>query len=67
LANHFNKQEKEWRRFKPMQGMKGLANGLDLLGKMIMAIQCMGYKNRQLKILFGGGLANVDVAPSLER
>jgi hypothetical protein len=50
-----------------MQGMKGLANGLDLLGKMVMAIQWLGYKNKQLKILFGGGLANVDGAPSLER
>jgi hypothetical protein len=49
LANHFNKQEKEWRRFKPMQGTKGLANGLDLLGKMIMAIQCMGYKIGNLR------------------
>jgi len=50
-----------------MQGAKGLANGLDLLGKMVMAIQWLGYKNKQLKILFGGGLANVDGAPSLER
>jgi hypothetical protein len=50
-----------------MQGATGLANGLDLLGKMVMAIQWLGYKNKQLKILFGGGLANVDGAPSLER
>ncbi len=40
-----------------MQGAKGLPNGLDLLGKQI----------GNLRILFGGGLTNVDVAPSLER